>query len=148
MASRPGPAYTAANAGVHRIGEDDLGDRLARLHGGRSERASRVLASVAANLFRAKGKPLDLAGAEDNPEGPDGWPDAEYLLADKDGSRTAVMCVSRPPGAPVDAGMVTEFRWECEEAGVKRAVVITDSAFSDRCQLEANRDGAKVELRD
>ncbi|MCE2508986.1 MAG: restriction endonuclease [Nitrosopumilaceae archaeon] len=148
-ADRPGPAGTAANAGEHRISEDDLDDRLARLRGGRPERAGRVLAGVAANLFRAKGEPLDLAGAGNDPEErPDGWSDVECMLAGEEGSRTAVMCVSRPSGAPVDAGMVAGFRRECEEAGVERAVVITDSAFSDRCRLEENRDGTKVELWD
>ena len=109
----------------------------------------RVLVGVAANLFRAKGELLDLAGAEDDPEErPDGRPDAEYLVADREGSRTAVMCVSRPPGAPVDAGTVAEFRRECEAAGVKRAVVVTDSAFSVKCRLEVDMGDAKVELWD
>lgn len=66
-------------------------------------------------MFRAKGEPLDLAGAGNDPkEKLDGWPEAEYLVADKEGSRTAVMCVSWPPGAPVDADTVDEFRQECK----------------------------------
>ena len=89
------------------------------------------------------------AGAKDDPEeGPDGWPEAEYLLADKECSRTAVMCVSRPPGAPVDAGTVAEFRRECEEVRAKRAAVITDSAFFGKCRLEVDMGGAKVWLWD
>lgn len=144
-ADRPGPVGAAANAGEYRISGDDLDDRLARLHGGRPERAGQVLAGVTANMFRARGERPELAG---DPESPGGMSDVEYMLAGGAGGRTAVMCVSRPSGAPVDAGMVARFRRKCEETGVKRAIIITDSAFTDGCRLEENGDGVEMDLWD
>lgn len=147
-ADPPGPAGTAANIGEHRIREDDLGDRLARLRGGRPERASLVLAGVAANLFRAKGEQPEIDVGDDPEGGPDGWPDRVCILAGGEDSRTAVLCISRPPDARVGADTVVRFRRECGEAGIKRAIVITDSAFSTRCRREADGGSIKMELWD
>ena len=67
------------------------------------------------------------------------------MLAGGEGGRTAVMRVSRPSGAPVDVDTVARFRLKCEGAGVGRAMVITDSAFTDECRLETG-GGVEMEL--
>lgn len=138
------PPGTAANAGEHRISEGDLGDRLERLRGGRPERAGHVLAGVVANMLKAKGERPELVDAGDSRK--DGLSDAAYILAGKEDSPTAVMCVSRPAGVRVEADEVARFRRECEESGIKRAIVVTDSAFSAGCRRET--DGVKMELWD
>ena len=147
-AAGPGkPPGTAANAGEHRISEGDLGDRLERLRGGRPERAGHVLAGVVADMLKARGErpePVDAGGRRK--DGPDGLSDAAYILAGQEDKPTAVMCVSRPAGVRVEADAVARFRRECEESGIERAIVATDSAFSAGCRRET--DGVRVELWD